>query len=1251
MSESKSFSDYLNKIRKTGLEKETAETENTAAAEETVPAEETAETKDAEKTEDTSSKQSESLFETMSKAGEVKEEPGYDRKKNKRAKKSQDPQTGAPGGQEHFRRPGSTFVSVKGGEAGSGINSFRDRISASENSEEETEKTSAKDSGYAASHSAQDDSGPSFRKLTEEEQQKEEAKLSSRIDTPESSAVAQTRIVPEEVSPESLRKKAEEKKEKAKKKKKDYFFRDSEEENVKPAEEKQEEKPDVNETAATQETPETKTDVDDVNVFTSEAAEKKENSHSSSDTRIMHKNKGRHLRELAKTTQEKDDDNDDNVRTYVPHRNRQIEEEVSKNREKRINDFHFWSKSHKESGKSSDPDITSVEDAGIPGKLRAAASKFDRFDGEFLDVPCDEFTSFENHRPVFSKLMSIRKLALIKAAVLGVLGIVLFIINTVTAASASANNGYFTVFGGSQTAYITVNLIFILIAAAVMAGEIKRGLFSLLQARPGANTVLLFMMLFAAAEDIAAYFSSEIVEESYHLLNGAVILLCIPVLVAQSFYYENIRHCFKAVTFKNDKSYLRKVSDKNLAASLISDSNNNGSEVIYAGKTRFISDFVKKSRSSAALGQISPVITAAVLGASVLIGAISMLITKNVMFGLSAICFSCAVSFPIGCVFFTGFVIRNENKSLSLKTSFIGSFRDAASFASADNLIIDAKDAFKAEIINVSCFGGAGDKQAVFAAAALTEKTGSLLGNTFTRYAKSTDTKYPEAKGVTYEDKLGFSGWISDCKVLLGSEELLKNHNVSIPESEDKDENAVKYPVLYLAIAGHCAARFTMKYSCRTEAVKLLKALADNGTNILVMASDPNLTDPYAEKLMELPADSVKIVSRKSAEKITAEQEIITDSESAGIVFGDTVDTLCRCAASAVRLDNLRKLSVTVCTILSAAGTALAMLLSFTKSQSFISCWLAVLIQFFSLIICFVLPTIIAPSDPTDGGKATVRPVSTRNVDPAGKMRVNRYDDDDTEERVKEDRTERHVKEERRPVNRIVNEEAEEEDENADGEDENGEEKAADDVYEIPVYVQEFPENDFEGFSLKGPYKDAGNNSYMNPYSDNYDPARIKAENLAKGGRTASSNKVKEIPRSENAKHRPATVRRDLIDEEEIRRPAEKKNGSAGLFGSLKTAVDNLRNRDNGPAKRPDRKKDDLAERFRYPSEKDTEPTIYDLSEPDRSLDFLDTKFVPPELDESLDSGYYNDEYFKRYETQDDIFKGLKKKNGKTFKY
>ena len=37
MSESKSFSDYLNKIRKTGLEKETAETENTAAAEETVP--------------------------------------------------------------------------------------------------------------------------------------------------------------------------------------------------------------------------------------------------------------------------------------------------------------------------------------------------------------------------------------------------------------------------------------------------------------------------------------------------------------------------------------------------------------------------------------------------------------------------------------------------------------------------------------------------------------------------------------------------------------------------------------------------------------------------------------------------------------------------------------------------------------------------------------------------------------------------------------------------------------------------------------------------------------------------------------------------------------------------------------------------------------------------------------------------------------------------------------------------------------
>ena len=1235
MSESKSFSDYLNKIKKSGLEKETAETENTAAAEETVQTEQTEETKEAEKTEDTSAKQSESLFETMSKAGEVKEEPEPGKKKNKHSKKSQDPQTGAPGGQAHFRRPGSTFVSVNGGEAGSGINSFRDRVSASENSENKNAEESSKKTGYAALHSVIDESEPKFKKLTEEEQQQEEAKLSSRIDTPESSAVPQTRIVPEEVSPESLRKKAEEKREKAKRKKKDYFFRDSEEETVKPAEKKPEEKETADNTEAAPETEKAEAGDSRTKVFESESHTAEEKPHSAGDTKIMHKNKGRHLRELARTTQE-DNDSEDNVRTDIPSRDRQIEEEVSKNREKRINDFHFWSKSHKESGKSSDPDITSEENEDISGKLRAAASKFNRFDGEFLDVPCDEFTSFENHRPVFSKLMSIRRLALIKAAILGVLGIVLFIINTAAAASASANNGYFTIMGGSQTAYITVNLIFILLAAAVMAGEIKRGLFSLLQARPGTNTVLLFMTLFAVAENIAAYFSSAVAEESYHIINGAVILLFVPVLVSQSFYYENIRHCFKAVTARNDKSYLRKVSDKNLSASLISDSNNNGSEVIYAGKTRFISDFVKKSRSSAALGQISPIVTAATLGVSVLVGAISMLITKNVMFGLSVICFSCAVSFPIGSLFFTGLVISNENKSLSLKTSFVGSYRDAASFASSDNLIIDAKDAFKAEIRKTECFGGAGDKQAVFAAAALTGNTGSLLGNTFSRYMNGRDTKYPEATGVTYEDKLGFSGWISDCKVLLGSEVLLKNHNVDIPENSGEEENTIGSPVLYLAIAGHCAAKFTMKYSCRTEAVKLLKALADNGTNILVMASDPNLTDPYAEKLMGLPADSVKIVSRNSAEKITAEQEIITDSESAGIVFGDSIDTLCRCAASAVKLDNLRKLSVTVCTILSAAGTALAVLLSLTKSQSFIAGWLPVVLQLFSLIICFVLPTVIAPSDPSDGGKATVRPVPTKNVDPAGRERVRR-------EEVR-------VKEERRPVNIAVEEEDAAEEENEDTAEENtgAEEKEAKDEYEIPVYIPDYPKNDFEGFSLKGRYNDSDIDPYMNPYSDKFDLNRIKAENKAKGIKATPITQVKEIPRKENTNRRPATMRRDLIDEDDIELRSEKKKGIGGLLGNLKEAAENIRNTGSQSEKRPENKKKNS---FRYPSEEENKPIIYDLSEPDRSLDFLDTKFVPPDVEDSLKSSYYNDEFFKKYETGDDIFKGLKKKNDKPFKY
>ena len=154
-----------------------------------------------------------------------------------------------------------------------------------------------------------------------------------------------------------------------------------------------------------------------------------------------------------------------------------------------------------------------------------------------------------------------------------------------------------------------------------------------------------------------------------------------------------------------------------------------------------------------------------------------------------------------------------------------------------------------------------------------------------------------------------------------------------------------------------------------------LKALADNGTNILIVSSDPNITDAFAEKLLGLPADSVRVISKNAGEKIAALQSTVTDAEDTGIVFTSGYDTLCRCAASAVKLDKLKKLSKLICEICCCTGAALALIFAVAGTVSVVSGWLSILLQLLGMALSFLLPPLLTASSLPAFGRSKVRPV------------------------------------------------------------------------------------------------------------------------------------------------------------------------------------------------------------------------------------------------------------------------------------
>ncbi len=675
--------------------------------------------------------------------------------------------------------------------------------------------------------------------------------------------------------------------------------------------------------------------------------------------------------------EEKKREEDEKQREEDARSEKEMRKELHKTRQKRINDFHFWSKERTEAGKSPDGAFASGPEASsLPGMLRKFTAKFEGLPSGFLTFRCDEYKDPNDHRAVFKKLMDIRRNTLVRSGALGLLGLILLIINIVATVSAAKNNGFFAIMGGNVTAYISVNLIFLALASFVVFDDIREGIVSLLQGHPKTDASLVFLLTAAFIQTAGCYLTKQNVEADFHLMAGAAILLCVPLLLAKTFYYDNTRHCFKSIAAKSDKFYLRRLSDKNLVTAVLGDADRGDAEVVYAGKTRFIRSFIARSRSSAAGGQISSRITLISMAASLLIGVIAMIIKANVMWGLSVMAFSAGLSFPVGCLFFTGFMIANENKALSVKSSFVRSYSDARDMARVENIVVQAEDIFNVEITETVCIDSINQQQAELCAAVITEKTGGLLKKAFPIPESVKEEAIPAAEQLTYEDKLGFSAWVSDCRVLLGSNAFLSNHNVKMP-----DESGVlnfidsENKPIYLAIEGHFTAMFSARYSCASEHVKRLKTLADNGANILIVSSDPNITDTFAEKLLGVPADSVRVVSKSAAEKIAAQQETVTDSEDTGIVFSGG-DALCRCAFSAVKLDKLKKLSKLICEILCCAGCALALVFSLSGTVSAVSGWLTVLLQLLGMALCFFIPPLLTASSMPAFSKSAVHPVA-----------------------------------------------------------------------------------------------------------------------------------------------------------------------------------------------------------------------------------------------------------------------------------
>lgn len=917
----------------------------------------------------------------------------------------------------------------------------------------------------------------------------------------------------------------------------------------------------------------------------------------------------------------------------------QMLEELSKVRADRIKNFRFWTKSEEKTGESEDKSFSpQKEELQLPAFLMSVRSRFSHLNTDFVPMGEEEYQDPSRRKEIFSSLMSLKKTTLMKALFISVIGIILLVINIVTSISAAMNNGFFSVFGGSPIIYSIINLVILLLCGAVMADDLKKGLFSLLKVRPRTDTALLIMYLGALAQTVASFFSTLKPESEYHLLSGAAVLLCAPMLLAKSLYYDSARHCFKAAGTTSDKYYLRKVSDKETISELLKDSKPTETNVVYTGKTRFISGFLKRSANAAFSGQISSrFILIAALGA-LISGVIGLIASRSPVYALGCFSVTAALSFPVGCLVLTGYMISMENSMLSVKSSFINGYGDAFSFSLIDDIILDGDEIFSAEIVSSAAASNVSQKQAEFCAAVLTSKADGILKNAFSVFSQGLQDRYPEVEGFVFEDKLGFSAWISDCRILLGTKQLLINHNVELPEANTvpfiMDETTKP---LFLAIEGHFAAVFSVKYSCDKTTAKSLGSLAANGANILLNLKEPNLSEDFAESLLQLPSHSLRITASSNSSRFDSQKKTITDMEDTGIVFSESFDSFSLTLAGAIKLERIRKTAKLLYEAATAAGILLGILFCITNALTFINGWPAVVLQLCWMLLSFALIPSLSAASLKKKINISQLPAINKTLYDDGENDLPDFDDDDIFGN-----------------NKSTSEESSTAQENTDDTCIDIDDETKTDETKISGLKKKFR----AVFSEKSEKLNTGaDNTFTEtegeqlilegaPYTK--PPTVVDPDKLLKEKELEENAKENNTAQESSAA---SPITDDILDSfaqptVKTARAPKKSNGKKSFFGRLSAddasyAYEDSTEEENRPAKKKSV--------FSILDEKLPSPPRFDLGKKDSKTedaenDPLNAKFVPP--DTSAYQTYYKDDFFSSFDTEEDdkAFADIRKK-------
>lgn len=515
-------------------------------------------------------------------------------------------------------------------------------------------------------------------------------------------------------------------------------------------------------------------------------------------------------------------------------------------------------------------------------------------------------------------------------------------------------------FPETEKGVLIASLIVLIITIVANANVLLEGVNSFKGMKFGKHTGSVISVFAALVQNIAFLFSTaNPFENGLALLTAAAILPLAFNRTAEYFEYKRIAENFEYIS-NNELHSIGKIEKKQTAFEIGRGLLLDDPSVLASQKTNFPRRFIELSQKFYPSDDVNKRLVPISFGASVLVGAVTLLITKEPLSAVTAFTGAVCVSVPYFSYLVDALIISKTSKNLLEKGGMLAGWEAFKECNSANAIAFDSADIFDengGNVFGIHPFYDIQIDEAILYTASLLIKSGGPLGNLFKRIIVGETSLLPPVDSLTYEDKLGLSAWIFNRRILVGNGDLLRNHNVVIPDMALIERHLCegRYP-LYLAIDGKAAAVFIVSYDVNNENAKLLKAIEKNSISLLVRSDDANITDEMVSTNLSLPQSGVKVLSAVSGDIYNNYCEGVTSAADALLMHDGKPHSFLSAINAALSLGSVKHILNIFQTCAMGIGLAIVSALAFVSGLSSLNCLQLIVVQgFFAAFTIFVM--------------------------------------------------------------------------------------------------------------------------------------------------------------------------------------------------------------------------------------------------------------------------------------------------------